>query len=196
VAVDGVDGAGKTHFADELASELTARGAAVIRASVDGFHNPLRLRYRRGRSSPEGFFRDSYNYERLIRLLLAPLSPGGSGRYVRRVYDVHAERAVAGPIEQAAPEAVLVFDGIFVHRDVLAGFWDYSVWLEVPFAVSVPRGAQRGYGNADLGAASNRRYVQGQRLYVTECDPQARATIVIDNEHLDRPVLLRPRAHR
>jgi uridine kinase len=38
VAIDGVDGAGKTHFADELATELDRRGIPVIRASVDGFH--------------------------------------------------------------------------------------------------------------------------------------------------------------
>jgi hypothetical protein len=33
-----VDGAGKTHFADEVATELTQRGVPAIRTSVDGFH--------------------------------------------------------------------------------------------------------------------------------------------------------------
>ena len=40
VAIDGVDGAGKTTFADELGSSVSALGRPVIRASVDGFHNP------------------------------------------------------------------------------------------------------------------------------------------------------------
>jgi uridine kinase len=35
VGVDGVDGAGKTTFADELAQALEQRGRQVIRASVD-----------------------------------------------------------------------------------------------------------------------------------------------------------------
>jgi len=40
VATDGVDGSGKTTFADALALPISRRGRAVIRASVDGFHNP------------------------------------------------------------------------------------------------------------------------------------------------------------
>lgn len=44
VGVDGVDGAGKTFFADELAGLLAARGVPVIRASVDGFHHPAEVR--------------------------------------------------------------------------------------------------------------------------------------------------------
>ena len=39
VGIDGVDGAGKTHFADELAELLRASGRPTIRASVDGFHH-------------------------------------------------------------------------------------------------------------------------------------------------------------
>ncbi|MFI6098103.1 hypothetical protein ACIA8G_21295 [Lentzea sp. NPDC051213] len=38
IAVDGVDGAGKTVFADELAHVLRERGRQVVRASVDDFH--------------------------------------------------------------------------------------------------------------------------------------------------------------
>ncbi|MPZ82962.1 MAG: uridine kinase [Actinophytocola sp.] len=191
VAVDGVDGAGKTHFADELAAELTGRGAAVIRASVDGFHQPRELRHRRGRGSPEGYYRDSYDYPRLIGLLLAPLGPGGTRRFVRAVYDVHNEKPVHQSPERAAPGSILVLDGIFTHRDELARHWDYSVWLEVPFETSIPRGAARGYGDPDPEAKFNRRYVEGQRLYLTECDPRSRATAVVDNTDLANPVRVR-----
>ncbi len=190
-AVDGVDGAGKTHFADELAAALARAGTLVIRASVDGFHHPPAVRHRRGRASPEGFYRDSYDYGRLTRLLLDPLR-NGAGEYVRRVYDVHAERPIPVVVKQAPRAAVLVFDGIFAHRDELAGYWDYSVYLHVPFEVSIPRGAQRGYGDPDPGAPSNARYVDGQWLYLAECDPISRATVVIDNTVLDRPAVLRP----
>jgi uridine kinase len=40
VAVDGVDGAGKTTFANELAACLTPSDRQIIRASVNAFHNP------------------------------------------------------------------------------------------------------------------------------------------------------------
>src|SRR5262249_58204748 len=38
VAVDGVDGAGKTFFADELARAVRSAGRRVIRASLPPFH--------------------------------------------------------------------------------------------------------------------------------------------------------------
>lgn len=51
LAIDGVDGAGKTTLADELAIALEKKGEQVIRASIDGFHNPQKLRYAMGRNS-------------------------------------------------------------------------------------------------------------------------------------------------
>lgn len=77
-----MDGAGKTVFADELAAVLESRRLAVIRASVDGFHNPSSIRYGRGRSSPDGFYRDSYDYDALRTFLLDPLAVHGDRRIV------------------------------------------------------------------------------------------------------------------
>jgi uridine kinase len=62
VAIDGRDGAGKTTLADELVAPLQSTGREVIRASIDGFHNPRILRYARGHKSPEGYFRDSFYF--------------------------------------------------------------------------------------------------------------------------------------
>jgi uridine kinase len=190
VAIDGVDGAGKTHFADELGEELKRRGASVIRASADGFLNPPRTRHRRGKTSAEGYYRDAFDYGRLVRLLLDPLSPGGTGVYVSAVYDVHKEREVAVQPEVAEPGAILVLDGIFTHRDELVRFWDFSVWLDVPFDVAIPRGSSRGYGDPDPNSPKNHRYIEGQRLYVAECHPKDRATVVIDNADLEHPMIM------
>jgi len=87
VGVDGVDGVGKTVFADTLARAVEAQGRAVIRASVDGFHNPRKDRYWRGGASPEGFYLDSYDYAGLKRRLLDPLGPHGSRIYCSAIFD-------------------------------------------------------------------------------------------------------------
>jgi len=197
VGIDGVDGAGKTHLADELAELLGYRGVRTVRASVDGFHRPARERHRRGRHSPEGFFLDSYDYPAMRRLLLDPLGPGGDRRIVRAIHDVHREVAVDAAVEVVAEPAVLLVDGIFLHRDELADAWDLSVWLDVPFEVSIPRGAARGYGEPDPAAPANHRYVQGQRLYLAACRPRERATFVVDNTDFDPPsISARPQARR
>jgi uridine kinase len=187
VAIDGVDGAGKTHLADELAALLGAAGRPTIRASVDGFHHPRAVRYQRGRDSPEGFFRDSYDYHRLKEALLDPLSPGGSGRYRLAAFDHRADRPVHEPERLASSEAILLFDGIFLHRPELRAYWDWSIFLQVAFHVSIPRGAQRGEGSPDPASPANRRYVEGQELYLATCDPMTRAAVVVNNDDLAQP---------
>ena len=191
VGVDGVDGAGKTWLADELAHEVDQRGVPAVRVMLDGFHNPAVYRQQRGRDSPEGFFRDSYDYDSFRSLVLHPLSPGGSGVYVPAIHDVTEEQPVRASPQRARPESVVIVDGIFLHRDELVSYWDYSIWLDVPFEVSTPRGAARGYGNADPSHASNRRYIEGQRLYIAECAPADKATVIIDNRELNDPEFVR-----
>jgi len=44
VAIDGVDGAGKTIFANELGEVLANRGRNVVRAGIDNFHTAKAIR--------------------------------------------------------------------------------------------------------------------------------------------------------
>jgi uridine kinase len=190
VGIDGVDGAGKTVFGDELAHLLDASGRTTIRASVDSFHNPQAVRYRLGRSSPRGYFLDSYDYAQLKAALLDPLSPGGTGRYHTAIFDHRSDAPVSQPEAHAVPGAILVFDGIFLHRPELRKYWDVSIFLEVGFDVSIPRGAQRGEGSPDPQAPENHRYVEGQNIYLRECDPKRYATMIINNEDLASPYIV------
>lgn len=190
VAIDGVDGAGKTVFGDELSYILQSFERQVIRASVDSFHNPRPIRYKRGASSPEGFFRDSYNYEALVTYLLRPLSRDGSRRFHSSAFDHRTDAAVVAAEEYAEPSAILIFDGIFLHRPELQAFWDFSIFLDVDFTISIPRGAQRGAGSSDPLALSNQRYVQGQKIYLSECNPKVHASVVVNNEDLESPYIV------
>lgn len=190
VAIDGVDGVGKTTFADELVDPLRLRSLPVIRASIDGFHNPRSLRYRLGRNSPAGYFRDSFNAQALTANLLQPLGPGGSLRYRRAVFDYHTDSAVETPDNLAPPNSILLFDGIFLHRPELRPYWDFSVFLDAPFDVTISRCARRDGSSPDVHAAENRRYVEGQKLYLQQCEPRRVATVVIDNVNLSSPEIV------
>lgn len=192
VAIDGVDGAGKTIFADELSSSVSALGRPVIRASVDSFHNRKTIRYRQGRHSPKGFFEDSYNYGALKTLLLDPLGPDGNLRCRTTFFDHTLDTEVPAVEVEVAPSSVLLIDGIFLHRPELLQYWDASIFLRVDFAQSVARCATRDGSVSDPDAISNRRYVEGQRLYLQHCRPESTATIVIDNNDLSSPALVVP----
>lgn len=190
LAIDGVDGAGKTTFADELATVIADLGRPVIRASVDSFHHPREIRYARGKQSPIGFFEDSYNYALLKKCLLDPLGPGGSRRYCTAAFDHVSDAAVPLVERVAPPTSVLLLDGIFLHRAELREHWDASIFLHVDFTVSVARNAMRDGSSPDSSAASNHRYVEGQRIYLSRCSPETSATLVIDNNDLAAPFIL------
>jgi uridine kinase len=185
-----VDGAGKTVLADELAEVIGALDGArsVVRVSVDGFHRPRAERVARGRG-PESFYEDSYDYDAFRRAVIDPFRRGEP--VTPAVNDVDADRPVQPEPVSVGAETVLLVDGIFLQRPELAGLWDATVFVDVPFAVSVPRGNGRfpGDHDPDPEAESNRRYVGGQRLYLAAADPRARSTWVIDNTDLAAPVL-------
>ena len=193
VAIDGVDGAGKTTLSDALASLVYGQGRPTIRASVDDFHHPQAVRYARGRHSPEGFYLDSYDYDALRQLLLEPLSPCGSGRYVAKRFDLENDKPFDLPSQLALPTAALIVDGIFLHRSELRPYWDLSIFLKVDFEISIPRGAQRGPArdSPDPAAPLNQRYVGGQKIYLGESAPEQRADIVIDYNDLREPRVLK-----
>lgn len=186
VAIDGVDGAGKTTFAGDLAAELTDSGLTVIRISLDNFLNPAEVRHAQGRTSPEGFIADTYDYERFIDDVLEPLSSEGCGRFRDRSYDYATETPLSPPWQVAPDAAVVVVDGLFLHRDRLRNargrkIWDLSVWLDVPFEESVRRLAERDGSPSEVDDPRIRRYVEGQRLYIERYRPAERADLVIDN---------------
>ena len=191
VGIDGVDGAGKTTFADALAAHLAAAGRPCVRVRADDFLNPRAVRHARGRDSPEGFFRDSYDVGRLHDDVLGPFAASGSGRYRDRSLALASDTRLDPPWLQARSGTTLVLDGMFLHRDELVGIWDVSVLLEVPFAETARRMALRDGSHPDPAHPSLRRYVEGQRLYLRTCVPRERADVVIDNTDPREPVLLK-----
>jgi uridine kinase len=151
VGIDGVDGAGKTTFADALAAALDR---PVVRISVDDFHQPEKVRYRRGRDSAAGFWLDAFDYERLNADVFRPLR--AERRYRPAARDLRTDQALDVPWQTAPPGAVVVF-------------------LDVPFEVAGRRLHKRD------GVRPLERYVGASLLYFAQCDPIRNADLVIDN---------------
>jgi uridine kinase len=194
VAVDGPDAAGKTTLAQELVAQLRARGRPVIRASIDGFHNPARIRHARGHASPEGYYYDSFNCRALAESLLAPLGPGGSRRYRPAVFDYRTDSEVQIPMREAEVNAVLLFDGVFLLRPGLTEYWDFTIFVETTFETTLARAEQRDAslfgGLEEVRRRYKERYIPGQQLYHAECLPKEQAKVVVDNNDPRNPVIL------
>jgi uridine kinase len=191
VGIDGVDTAGKTSLADELADLLADCGRPVLRASLDDFHNPKVVRRRQGYENPDGFYEDSYNYPLLKDSLLTPLGSGGSLRIKTAAHDVFHETPIEMEWQTTTADALLLLDGIFLQRPELTGCFDYVIFLEVNFDTVLTRAVQR--DTQLLGDEVLQRYVQryipGQQRYLAECLPAQRANAVLLNDDLHNPQL-------
>jgi uridine kinase len=191
VAIDGVDTAGKTTLADELAQAASAAGRPALRATIDGFHHPRETRYRRGPDSPEGYFADSFDLEALRRVLLDPLSPGGDGRVQTRLFDHRADKQTISPVIVAPPDCILLFDGVFLQQPALKGCFDVIIFVQVSFETMLARAVQRdsaALGGEEAARARYRtRYIPAQQRYLADFQPQRHADIIVKNDDPDRP---------
>ena len=188
VAIDGVDAAGKSILAGELAEELRDRGVLVSEASVDGYHNPRAVRMVRGRDSHEGFYRDSFNLESLREHLLDPFMAGRE--YRLHMFDHRVDSPDPSMLYEFKPGTVLVFDGVFSLRPELRRYWDLTIYLSITEEESLKRGVERDPGNKEEQCMRYKaRYIPGQRLYKAEAKPEETADMVVDNNDPSNPII-------
>jgi uridine kinase len=187
VAVDGMTGSGTSAFADEFARVFGETRREVFRSSIDDFHRPRAERYRLGRDSAEGYYRESFDYGTLRRVLIDPFRMAGSTGFQTAAFDTARDAAVVSSWRTADADAVLVIDGIFLLRPELRGSWNYSVYLDVPPAVAYERLALTDRRDPDPEAVSNARYMGGRELYLAEAGPFLAASAVVDNTDQEHP---------
>ena len=192
VAVDGIGASGKTTFATSLAEQAGARHAVLLH--VDDYFNPADVRHARGRLSAEGFWLDTYNYPALISWALEPLSHAGSGFYRPAAFDRATGESTCPDLVTAPPDALVIVEGTFPHRDELTHFWDYSIFLDVPVDEADRRMTERGDLDKTLAPALLRRYNEAQSLYFACAQPWVRASVVIDNTDPTNPTVIQPAA--
>lgn len=200
VGIDGRSGSGKSTFGDEVTSRLVDSGRTVVRSTTDSFHRPRAERMRLGPTSAEGYYLDSHQIDTITTELLEPFA-SGAGQVRVAAFDEPSDSAVDVTADVPV-DAVLVFDGLFLHRPELVPFWDLSAllvaddrrdaaWLEF-LEAGLPTSPVERSAELDRRLARARwpRYRDGWRLYVDTDRPEQAATVIVDNDDLERPRLL------
>lgn len=182
VDIDGIGGSGKTTFAAALADRITERPVIVLH--VDDFFNPPTTRHARGRYSPEGFWLDTYDYDALTFNALEPLQRGD------RLYRTSSAPKPEGTSAWAPENALVLVEGTFLHRDRLRHFWDFSIYLHVPFAVAADRMTTRGTVSGEADDPLVQRYQGAQQRYFEAARPWERASVVLDLSDPDRVITI------
>ena len=172
---------------------LAAQDRTVIRASVDGFHRPRAERYRRGRLSAEGYYRDARDHDAIVSQLLSPLARGGDRRIRTESFDLARDVPVEGVSWRAAEDAILIVDGTFLQRPELAAHWDAVVFVETDPALCRERGVQRDAqhlgGEEQARLSYLQRYQPAYAMYESEAQPEHHADALLNNDDPDSPRL-------
>lgn len=191
IGIDGASASGKTTFANRLVEPLRKLGRHVIRASIDGFHNPPEIRYRQGQYSPTGYVEDSFDKTAVIDSILRPLGPGGNRSYRESLFDFVSNQKTQAKPQQAPADSILIFEGVMLFCDQLVHHFDYRIFVESNFETIINRALKR--DSDRLGGESatlekyNSRYIPGQKEYFQRHSPQKQANLVIDNNDYRQP---------
>jgi len=132
----GVDGVGKTTFADKIAVVLASHGRHVIRSSVDGFHNPDPCVTNLARHRRKGV-----SWTRLLRSLLRAARIARAGRDTYCISHQRVEDRIMS---------------ITLHR------WGNSVGLRLPKSLLEQLGLGEG-SQVDLKVDGNRLVIEPVR---------------------------------
>ena len=167
VLVDGLGGAGTSVLAAALAGQL---GAPVV-CGDDFYRASAQPRH----LGAEGIGA-SFDWRRLERQVLAPLSRGEDARYQR--YDWDSDRL--GEWVPVPGQDTVVVEGVYLLREELRRYASVSIWVETPRDARLARGIER-----DGEAARSRwidEWMPAEDAYLSAMRPMAAATLVVDGQ--------------
>lgn len=120
VGVDGPTGAGRAG----LCEEMQKRSDGVVVISAADFRRPLQRSPLSALSSRQ-FFEDCFDWQRLRREVLEPLSKGLPAQYRRA-----SEGGQPGEWVRVEPRGIVLFEGVYTLRPELYPFYDYTVFVK------------------------------------------------------------------
>ncbi|BFV60822.1 hypothetical protein KCMC57_up59260 [Kitasatospora sp. CMC57] len=179
VALDGASAAGPGALADALVEPLRLRGRPVQRVSAADFLRPASVRLEYGHQDTDAYHDIWLDDGALLREVLDPLEPGGTGRILPSLRDPATDRSTRAGYVELPPGGVLLLDG-----PLLLGRW-------LPFELTV----HLSLGPAALGrrtAPEEQWTLPAFARYQAEADPSALADLTVRCDDPRHPALIEP----
>jgi len=205
VGVDGAPGAGKSTIATELAGRLRSPGRTVVRSTTDSFHQSRSDRYQRGPSSAPGYYEDSHDLDALRTQLLDPFKLGAA-TVQTSAFDEPTDAVLEEFASDLPRTATLIFDGLFLQRLELAGYFDVMIYLRAEhrradgwlayLLTDLPDDVVEKAAEIDrrLSRARWPRYRDGWHIYVDSVEPHVHADVTVDNTDFAAPKIVQAEA--
>jgi uridine kinase len=191
VAIDGIDGSGKSTFARKLRAAFDDEGERAVIVSVDDFRRPIAWDALPG-PELDAYYNAYYDLDLAERCLRAFLV--GEPRITIPRYDVIIEQ-IEGTLElDFAGAQIAIVEGVFPLR-IPAVTEGLLVFLDTSNAEArrriVARDQRKGRSREETERRIDRRYFPAQQRYHAALSPRDRADVVIDNELPTSPRVVR-----
>ncbi len=187
VAIDGIDGAGKTRFADRLRVECSAHDLRAQVVRVDDFRR--RVSWDVGPETEADRYYDDYYDFAAVDACLRAFADGAPAVDVP-VFDPVAEKISGARSLDLRATHVLILEGVFTLR-IPAVERATLVYLSTSYDEAkrriVERDREKERSLEEVLRRIERRYFPSQQRYHAEHLPEKRADVVIDNEDAAEP---------
>ena len=194
IAVDGLDGSGKSQFAARLAAICEAAGSGVVTLSVDDFRRPVSFGAVAHPDEEDAYYERYYDFAAFDGCLRAFLH-GDQAAVVPR-YDSASERLQGELTLRFAGADLAIVDGVFLRRAPVVASGETILLVVSPEEAErriLARDRKKGRSDEEIARRITRRYFPGQERYRREHDPYGQAAVVIDNDDWRHPRLVRRR---
>ena len=189
VGINGIDGAGKTKFAEAFEEFLIARNHKTQMISTDDFHNTQAYRYA-GDNQADNYYHRSFNIDLVVEKLLLPLRQKNAFAIKFTLLDWRTDKYDVEKTYSFSQKTIVILEGVFLFRKEMSPHIDYKIFLEIPFEESKRRALFR---DATISKAELRKYdekyLPAQRKYLAKFPPSETADIIIDNTNWESPYI-------
>lgn len=187
VAINGIEGTGKTVFASKLVEYLNIKNINAIQISIDGFHFNKEVRYKQGRDSAKGYYEDSYDEIAFVEKVLKS-SQSEIPNITKATHNLETDEYLNLKPTEIENETVLITDGAYLFKPNYINHWDLKIYLKTDFKTALIRGINRDVkllgGLKATKEKYNNRYHKASKIYIDENKPEEQADLVIDNTEL------------
>jgi uridine kinase len=180
LAITGIDGAGKTTLARDVAAGLDARGLNAQTVRVDDWHTAPEVRFS-NHDPGRHFYRNAYRFEELFGLLVEPLRVDRTLTLSVTLRRLPLNDTFENTYHFVDTD-VLILEGIFLLKTEWRNRYDFSIWVDSSFETALQCAIVRNQEGLDAGqliADYERIYFAAQRIHLAADAPSIHADLVI-----------------
>lgn len=179
VGIDGMGGAGKSTFANELKQLLSATHHVIV-FHIDDFITPRNIRYNEAYPEWECYYELQWRYDYFVNEVIKKILKAPE-RIEAELYHKETDTYYIKEYMLTTP-AIIIVEGVFLQRQELQDIYDFMIYMDIPENVRLQRVLERDtyIGNdAQIAEKYVNRYFPAEKHYIQTCKPVEKADYVL-----------------